>query len=125
MSIGKRADEALASLASGDAEAALLSACVLVGATSRLEYPNEPRDSVRYKNFLSSYVWIIGLVAFQIVAKGYKVKCLHPELKPTEDDTALLEDVLYKVVRCGLLHEADISQYVQLSNSTIIGYDKG
>jgi hypothetical protein len=125
MSIGKRASETLASLASGDAEAALLTACVLVGATSRLEYPYESRDSVRYKSFISSQIWIIGLVAFQIVAEGYKVRCLHPGLKPRADGTVLLEDVLYKVVRCGLLHEADISSHVQLSASTILGYEEG
>lgn len=125
MSIGKRAGETLASLASGDAEAALLTACVLVGATSRLEYPHESRDSVRYKSFISSQIWIIGLVAFQIVAKGYKVRCLHPDLKPLADGTVLLEDVLYKVVRCGLVHEADISSHVRLSDSKIIGYDGG
>ena len=125
MSIGKRASETLASLASGDAEAALLAACVLVGATSRREYPHESVDSLRYKKFISSQIWVIGLVAFQIVAEGYKVRCLHPDLKPLVDGTVLLEDVLYKVVRCGLLHEADIRSHVQLSDSTILGYEDG
>ena len=109
----------------GDAESALLSSCILVGATSRLEYPDERHDSVRYKKFLRAYVWIIGLVAFHVVAKGYKLQCLHPELKPLPDGTVLLEDVLYKVIRCGLIHEANIHPHVELSETTILGYANG
>lgn len=124
MSISKRVSECLEIFERGDAEAALVSACIAIDATAKRERPSEKKNNVRYRAFLSDYAWLIGLVGLRgIVARKIKLRAQHPDLKPDAGGFVAIEDVLYGVVRCGLLHEASISDHVSLEEDIVLGYD--
>jgi len=126
MSIAERVKESVFAFRDGRFESALLSACIAAGATSRREHPSEKRDSVRYKAFVHDYRWLIGYVGLRgVVANRMKLASLHPDLKPAEDGSVGFEDVLYSVVRCCLVHEGGLQDYVILEPNVIFGYKDG
>jgi hypothetical protein len=122
VTIGKRVLEALQKAEGGDFEASLIPLCIAIDATAKKEHPNFVVGK-RYKEFLRNNAWIIGYVSFRIVAKEVRLGLAHPKLRPGPDGLVLFEDILYHVVRCGLLHEGTFSDYVELSPTIHYGYN--
>lgn len=119
MSITARLEKAESDLAAGDFENALIQALIAVAATSKLRYHNTP-DGKAFKKFLKDEflrkigpnVGIIG---------GYTKVQLGGKLVE-------IEDILYKHVRCHLLHEAQLSPqlcFVGPATGFSISYEDG
>jgi hypothetical protein len=124
MSIANTVQATIEFYESGNVESALIMACIAVDATAKKEYPTERNNNVRYKGFMREYAWLIGHIGLRgVVARHIKLKALPPNLKPDSNGSVSLEDVLYGVVRCGLLHEATIKDHVILEETVILGYD--
>ena len=124
MSIGKRVTEAIEKYQARDFEGALIPACIAIDATAKKEFPKVKTVGARYKSFLRNYMWMIGLVGLRgIVARNIRLKYIPPNLKPGPDGCVPIEDILYEIIRCGLLHEAGVADYIVLSDDVILGYD--
>ena len=100
MSITSFLNRAEADLASGDWESALTNALIAVAATSKLRYPNVG-DRRAFVAFLKDE-FAENIQPNVAIIGGYFKVHLGGQLIE-------IEEILYKFVRCHLLHEADVS----------------
>lgn len=111
MSIRSRVEDSQALMSLGRADGALLSALVAVAATSRKRYPKsvEPEDGKAFTRFLGEEMRV--LTAGAIV----NVNVAYPGADPAKypDRLMPLQDVLYKFVRCALIHEGGLPGQVE------------
>lgn len=114
MTIGKRIADALDKFHANDAEAALIPVSIAIDATAQKLYGKQGRGS--YKDFISDNMLLIskaGLNGRQIENIFLQVPpefvTRWPQMKVGSDRLCRLDEILYHVVRCGLLHEAELS----------------
>jgi len=125
MSIAKRILETIQKFEINDIEGALIPVCIAVDATAKREYPSLKSNSVRYKAFLRDNLWIIGLVGFNgLIGQKIRLQFNHPDIKQDESGLCNIEDIIYHIIRCGLLHEASIDKYIKFSSKTILSFDR-
>ena len=111
MTIAKLIAEAITKLEAGDPEGALIQVCIAVDATAKREHPSVTKNHVRYKRFLHDNLALIGGVAIDVWAKEeFRLRYQHKDVKTDANGCCTLEDLLYHVVRCCLLHEGQIPQ---------------
>ena len=108
MSIARCVERALVALDAGDFEDAFLQASVAVAATARKENPSLRSDQQCYRKFIRDTIDLITLVSLGSTLQGVRLRYDHPDLKDTPDGTHSLDELLYVVVRCCLVHEAGL-----------------
>ncbi len=118
MSIGNRIDEAIEKLKSGDFENALIQISIAIDATATKKFNNEKKVGKRVRNFIMEYQDY--LMHFQMDGR---VKIATAAIY--YGDKGSLGDVLYKSIRCALLHNADISDQVVFKPGSIMGMEYG
>lgn len=104
-------------------EEALCLVCIAVDACSNNQYPNK-RNAERYKLFLKNHFTTICRYGFPgIEASNIRIKVTIPSisLKPDSDGYVDMEQIIYHVIRCGLVHECNIEKTIQFTESTVIG----
>jgi hypothetical protein len=113
--IGKRVAEAFVKLHSADYEGALIPTSISVDATAKKARTGEGTGAA-YKGFLRDNLNLITRVAMGgggisnlNLGGGYS----HPKLHPNADGFFPVEQLLYHVVRCGLLHEGCLPSEIQ------------
>lgn len=113
MSIGKRVTEALQRWMAEDADGALIPASVAIDATAQKLYGKPGRGS--YKQFIRDNMPLITRVAFGgSMAKEIrlrvppKVLAKSAEIKVDGNGSCGIDEILYHLIRCGLLHEATL-----------------
>ena len=119
MSIGNRVDEAYLKLISGDLENSLIQLSIAIDATAKKKYGNKTGVGKRVRNFISEYEDLITHLSMagrlRLFAKnGVKF-----------GDKGSLGNVVYKSIRCSLLHEADLSDQVVFKTGPVIGMEDG
>jgi len=124
MSIAKRIEEAITKMDAGDFEGALIPTSIAVDATAIQEYPNT-RNSTAYKNFIHENFEIISKVSSggTVTIGNLKLKYNHPDITPDQDGMCSIEQILYHVVRCGLLHTASLPSNLKFINKGMIKVD--
>ena len=109
--------------AEGFYEESLCLTCSAIDACSALTYPDKGVTN-RYKLFLKENFRTISEKGFPgISANGIKIKVNAniPELKADHDGFVNMEQIIYHVVRCGLVHSCSINTSVVFTEQTIIG----
>ena len=126
MSIGKRIEEAVEKMQRGDAEAALIPTSIALDATAKKEYPQIRRNDVAYKQFIRENFGFITKVAFRGTTIGaLHVKFDHQDVRPGRDGTCSIEQILYHVVRCGLIHDGQIPKNLRFVKEDVIKCEGG
>lgn len=122
MSIGTFVSASLDLLNQGRYDVALSLACSAVDATAAKIFPAESNNA-RYKSFLSEHMHIVTTFGTPgLRAGGITIKCMNiPDLKTDPNGMLPLEDILYHIVRCGLVHECEIDQRLEFTERTQIG----
>jgi hypothetical protein len=114
MSIGKRIAEAAEKSAQGDPESALISVCIAIDATSAKLYGKSGRSS--YKKFVHDNFALITKVAFGNLTIGaLRIGYAHPDIDAHPDGLCSIEEIIYHVVRCGLLHTAELHSSIRFT----------
>lgn len=107
---------------------ALCLVCSAVDACAKKEFPDEKGNANCYKKFLEKYFIIICKSGFPgIIASDIRIKVNAPSksLKTDANGYVDMEQILYHVIRCGLVHECSIDETVTFTDETIIGdWDK-
>jgi hypothetical protein len=119
MSIANRVKKAEEDHAKGDYENALIQALIAVAATSKKRYPNAG-DAQAFTQFLKDD--FLKKIQPNISILGGGLKVLY------EGKLVDIEPILYKYVRCYLLHEAEIAPKLRILGSDLgfsISYDSG
>jgi len=119
MAIQDRVKEAIDKLSMNDPINALIQICIAIDATGKKEYPKED-TSVRCKNFLAENRGFISRVSFgKLVIRGPILFPFKLQNGTTKHKT--LEEVLYHLVRCSLVHEGDLPNEVEITPKPQIG----
>ena len=104
MSVRDRIIDAQLLYANGRKEGALLSALIAVAATSRKRFPiGTKRDGDAFTSFLA-----------EELPKVIRVKHFNVKFR---NEMILLQDLLYKFVRCNLAHEAELPEDIKFEES--------
>lgn len=123
MSIRSFVDAALESHAAGKHDIALTLACAAVDATAAKLYPNEKKNSARYKTFLKRSMETVTRHGFPgVQASSIRIKCRNiRNLKTDEQGYVGIEDIIYHTLRCGLVHQCEIDARLVFTEHTEIG----
>lgn len=102
---------------------ALCLICIAIDACSVKSDSNE-KVSDKYKRFLKEHFRTICLYGFPgVEASSIRVKVNTPieNLKPDCNGYVNMEQIIYHVLRCGLVHSCDIEKSITFTEKTIIG----
>ena len=127
MSIGKRIETACTTMAAGDAESALIPACIAAAATAKKAYPSAS-DNVGFKTWLHDHLGLVTRIAsggFLIINCGFNVGIVHPDLRPDREGNVTFEQVFYHLIRCGLVHTAQLPSQLEFVRSDVIVRSEG
>lgn len=127
--IGERIKYAIDHMANGEIHAALEHACNAVDVTSQRYFKENRSGSCIFKKIINEYIWLIEFMALgginldETLFDNFPITegVRKPILKPT------FADLMYHVVRCGLIHSNELSrgfsfhqeQVVYLANKEI------
>ncbi|MBN1459039.1 MAG: hypothetical protein JXA57_05850 [Armatimonadetes bacterium] len=110
-SIGGYLDDAIEKICRGDLQMAASSVCIAVAGTAKRAFPSVRGDSNKFKAFLARHMGLIVYVGMPglALARGSSIRLrfLHPDVPEDAEGYCTLEDILYHVLRCGLIHEAE------------------
>jgi len=98
---------------------AAASVSIAVAGTAKKAFPHERKDGKKYKGFLKRHMGLIVFVATGIPLKrgaSIRLGFDHPDVPKDAEGNCTLEDILYHVVRCGLVHESVFPSTVKLGN---------
>ncbi|MNO25526.1 hypothetical protein D3C76_153660 [compost metagenome] len=104
-------------------EEAFCLVCIAIDASAQKEYPNL-KVGERYKRFITSHFITICNKGFPGIIASFirvKVNVDVKNLRVDENGYVGMEDIIYHVIRCGLVHDCAIDQSVRFIDSTIIG----
>ena len=74
--------------------------------------------------FLKKYFRIICEYGFSGISADnirIKVNVTHNALKPNQNGYVDMEQIIYHIIRCGLVHECNIDDTISFTNTTYIG----
>lgn len=120
LTIAARIQECTAKLALGDAENAFIQLAIAIDGTAKLLYPGK-KTSERCKKFLKdSLPFILWSLSNGTPAK---TTSLSFEVSSSSDSGTCIEfeDLVYKVMRCSILHEGELSEKVEFVNAPYVG----
>lgn len=122
MSIGSFISSAIENLQKNRDDVALSLVCSAVDATSAKLYP-ELKVGERYKKFLKNSMRIITTYGFPgITASGISIKCHNlPSIKTNHEGHTDIENILYHIIRCSLIHQCEIDKRIEFVPYTHIG----
>jgi len=120
MGVAARVKEAIDKMNLGDPDNALVQICLALDATAKKEYPKN-KVGERIKEFLrDNQVFLTSFVNLEV---GGDI-LMEFQGKSGEPETRRLEEVLYKLVRCALVHEAELSDRVIVTSELKFGLSK-
>ena len=102
---------------------ALCLVCIAVDACAGFEFPEEKKNGLRYKKYLTKHFRTIchyGIPGIDATNIKIHVTRKTEELKPDQNSYVDLEQILYHVIRCGLVHNAKLNPQLVFSESTVI-----
>lgn len=107
-------------------EEALCLVCAAVDACATKEEVNnkKKKNAERYKSFLKNHFSTIckyGFPGVQASIIRIKVEVPNVALETDENGYVDMEQIIYHVIRCGLVHECAIEKTIQFTDTTIIG----
>lgn len=88
----------------------------------------EAIDFMNKGQFVSDYMWLITYMGLStgssnIMINAIKVKFSHPDIKNDTAGYCKIEDIVYHVMRCGLLHSTGLDSKIQWSENISLGID--
>jgi len=113
MSVGDRVKECIDKMGIGDFENALIQLSIAFDGTARREYP-AMKVGERFMTFLRDNQDIITYFTF---AGNRFIDCTF--------DGHKLEDIIYRVLRCGLIHEASIPDEIEFVDEVVLSHAGG
>ena len=102
---------------------ALCLVCIAIDSCAARDYPSE-RNANRYKNFLKKHFRTICERGFPGISADLiriKVNIPHVSLKTDQNGYVDMEQIIYHVIRCGLVHECNIDDTICFTDATYIG----
>lgn len=116
--------DAIEKMQKGQNHLSLVSVCNAVDATAKKEYPQSPKIGERYVNFISDNMRIITTAGFGVQTSDFRFRNIFKNVKGMEkfndDKDVSIKDLVYCVVRCGLIHSATLPKELSFHQGTSI-----
>jgi hypothetical protein len=100
--VAARVKECIDKYNSDDLDNALIQVCIALDATAKNEYPSIDRVGERYTAFIRDNH---DIITFCIFNSNVFINCRFGEYT--------IEQVIYKILRCGLFHEAEVPAFLR------------
>ncbi|GAC1634529.1 MAG: hypothetical protein NVS9B10_30630 [Nevskia sp.] len=89
----------------GDIVLALTPACIALDVTSQRHASADRSSRTHFKKFVQDYLWLITYVGFPgLMASTVRLPFAHPDVKTDSAGTVGIEDIIYHIIRCSLVH---------------------
>jgi len=125
ISVGDRVKEAIDHMSQGRIPQALTPACIALDITSQRHAGAKRSGRALFKRFVQEYLWIITYVGFPgLMASTVRVPFVHPDVKPDAAGTVGIEDIIYHVVRCSLIHSDEKAAKIVWNKAIALGLDQ-
>ena len=116
-SIGHFLNSAIEKINQNDFEMAAADVSIAVAGTAKRAFPGKMSDGQKYKALLKRHMVLISFITIRIRCASIRLRFEHPDVRSDKDGCCTLEDILYHVVRCGLIHEAVFPESIRFGNS--------
>ena len=104
VTVGDRIQSVIDHMEKGEIELALSDVCIAIDVTSQKLY-GEKSSASCYKRFLKDNMWIIIVTGMgSLISESIKIPFQHEDIKSDDQGYCTLEQIVYHVMRCGLIH---------------------
>lgn len=105
VTVGDRIQSVIEHMDKGRTELALSDVCIAVDITAQKYYGETKSSASCYKRFLQENMWMIIATGMgNMIAQSLKIKFSHEDIKSDEQGYCTIEQIVYHVMRCGLIH---------------------
>lgn len=97
--------------------------CIAIDACATKEYP-QLSTTKSYKQFLKNHFRTITRIGFPGVEAStirIKINCEVNDLRPNSQGYVDMIQIIYHVLRCGLVHKCEIDKSICFTDQTMIG----
>lgn len=125
VSVGERVQEAIDRMGEGKITQALTPACIALDVTSQRHAGAKRSGRALFKRFVREHLWLITYVGFPgLMASTVRVPFSHPDVQPDAAGTVGIEDIIYHVVRCSLIHSDEKASKIVWNRAIALGHDQ-
>ena len=125
ITIGYRIKEAIDYMDQGKIELALTPTCIALDMTAQSYYAKQNSSKKDYKNYVKEYFWLITYMGLPgILSNSLKIPFIHPNVALDADGFCSLEEIIYHVIRCGLVHSTGVDPKIKWNNVISLGLDE-
>jgi hypothetical protein len=122
VTIGDRIQEAIDYMDKGKIELALTPTCIALDITAQEYYLKNKSSGKNYKNFIQEYLWLITYMGLPgVLSNSLKIPFKHSDVKLDQDGFCSLEEIIYHVIRCGLIHGNGIDPKIEWNKIITLG----
>jgi hypothetical protein len=109
MAILEQAVKTIKNYSIGDTNQALIDILIAVDATSKKEYSSIKGNGARYKMFLDDNMYLIKIVSINVrMTNKISFRNMHLNENLKKHSSLSLSEIIYHIIRCNLLHEAEL-----------------
>ena len=125
VSVGQRVQSMIDHMSKGEVELALSDICIAIDITSQ-KYYNEPISSAScYKRFLKETMWMIVVTGMgSLITEAIKLPFKHKDIKSDSEGYCTLEQIIYHVMRCGLINGTGEESKIIWNSNVPLAIDK-
>lgn len=104
ITVGDRIQSAIDHMEKSEIDLALSDVCIAVDITAQ-KYYQDASSSSCYKAFLKENMWMIIVTGMgSLISSSIKIPFQHKDIKSDAQGFCTLEQVVYHIMRCGLIH---------------------
>jgi hypothetical protein len=124
VSIGQRVQSMIDHMGKGELELALSDICIAIDITSQKYYGEQHSSASCYKRFLKENIWMILVTGMNaVIADGIKIPFSHKDIKSDNEGYCTFEQIVYHVMRCGLIHGTGEDSKIVWNNHAFLAVD--
>lgn len=105
VTVGDRVQSMIDHMDKGEFDLALSEICIALDITAQKHYGKTSSSGTDYRNFIKENIWMIVATGMgSLVAESIKLPFVHPDIESDANGYCTLEQIVYHVMRCGLIH---------------------
>lgn len=125
VTVGDRVQSMIDHMEKGELDLALSDICIALDITSQKYYGMTKSSRTTYKEFLKENIWMIVATGMgSLIVESIKLPFQHTDIKYDADGYCTLEQIIYHVMRCGLVHGTGENNKIIWNNLIPLGIDE-
>lgn len=125
VSVGQRVQSMIDHMSKDEVELALSDICIAIDITSQKYYNELSSSASCYKRFLKENMWMIVVTGMgSLITEAVKLPFTHKDIKSDSEGYCTLEQIIYHVMRCGLIHGTGEESKIVWNSSVPLAIDK-